>query len=237
MKKIITAAVALITALPLLLTGCFDEPLSDEQKEWFSILQENYPDDTFVCKGHGIAQLGSIDYDSIRVTSELFEGRQFGVWMIDGQLVSDYTRVYHEEAVESYYGGIVSEYFDCDDIEIRYMDLKAKPIDYMSHEDYIEEYAFPHFNAILFYDDGRGYPDEDEIVSSIIQYLSTVPQDQHVSITFYFCRTDAGDPYQDNDMKYCVDYSNGTVYEIEDCMEDRVIITDQSLEDLAADYM
>ena len=199
------------------------------------MLQENYPDDTFVCKGHGIAQLGAIDYDSIRVTSELFDGRQFGVWMIDGQLCSDYTRAYHEEAVESYYGGIISEYFDCDDIEIRDTDLTAKPVEYMSHEDYIEEYAMPRFIAILSFDDSHGYPDEDEIVSSMLQYLRTVPQDRQVNINFFFCRTGAEDPLQDNDMRYSVNYCNGTINEIENCMEDRVIICDQSLEELAAE--
>ena len=226
MKKIMTVAASLIVVIPLLLTGCSGHTITEEQKGWVASLQANYPDDEFVCKGQWQREAFATDPDTVCMTSKLFKGHEFKLYMNGDQLYSDYPCMYHEKAIEDYYGGIISPCFDCNELVIMYSDHESKPIAYLSHEEYIEKYAVPVFSVILYYKDDHEYPGEDEIVSAILNSLVPL-EDQNAKIHFYFCRPNIEEPTRNRDAEYYIHYHEGTIIYFCNYGENRKIFTDE----------
>ena len=209
--KIFLSAVLLIT-VTVLFAGCFPEtPLTREQKDWVRQLEKNYPDDTFTVVGHSIISLGVRSPACVSVESENFPGVDIQIYEYKGELYSNYPRYYHRDAVEEYFGDMITDYFDCDYVEIVESDTSDKPLKYMSDKKYIEKYALHHYFAYLYYEEGHDYPDEDEIVSMSLDYLEQIHVDGEKGnlISLEFCRPGADKNYKDMDMIYHISLHEG----------------------------
>ena len=199
MRKIISLVItaALLASSATLLTGCiFDTPLTPEQNGWVKQLEEEYPDDTFTVVGHTMVSPGFKSPTCVSVTSENFPGVDVQIYKYEGELVSNYPNYYHEEAVRKYYQDMIAMYFDCDYSEVEGTDRSDKPLEYMSDREFIDKCVMHHYSAVLYYEAGHDYPEEDEIISKILDYLSQIHTDNdrgHL-INFYFARPGADKP-------------------------------------------
>lgn len=212
-KRLFLPAVLLMT-VTMILTGCFPEtPLTKEQKGWVRQLEKNYPDDSFTVVGHSIISLGVRSPSCVSVESENFPGVDIQIYKVNGELYSNYPRYYHQEAVEDFFADMIMTYFDCDQVEIKSSDTTDKPLEYMSNEEYIEEYAVHHYYAYMYYEEGHDYPDEDEIISMSIDYLEQIHVDgeRGNQISLEFCRPGADKNYKDMDMIYDISLHKGKV--------------------------
>lgn len=232
-KKLLPVA-ALFTLMALLFSGCFfDQPLTKEQKGWVKKMEKYYPDDTFTAEGHSVVSWGVRSMDCVSVSSKNYPGVEFDLYMDDGELYSNYPIYYHADAVDDYFCDMLTSYYGCDDVGIRNTDTAAKPLKYVDDDEYIEEYAIHHFISYLYYDDDHDYPDEDEIISMTIDYLSQVHADDDRGnlINLYFCRPGVKDPNKDADMMYQVSLHNGKVT-IREMGDNNTIISGESLKSL-----
>lgn len=235
-SKILLLSAVLVMMPAMLFTGCIETPLTSKQKGWIKKLEKDYPDDSFTYVGHSTVSMGARSPSCISVKSENFPGVDIQIYEHDGELVSNYPLYYHADAVEEYFAGLVTSCFGCDRVEIDVTDTADKPLEYVSDEEYIEEYVIHYFTAYLYYEDGHDYPNEDEIESMVIDYLGHINNDNDSrgnQMKLCFCRPGVKRPGIDMDLEYRFSLHDGTA-SLSNSKEKYQIFDHESLEDLLA---
>ncbi len=207
MKRKILAGVVIVALASGAFAGCEKDPeKTPEQDEWIELFEEWYPDDEFEYLGHDVGFMGSRNASVIVLGSKLFPDYSFRVAEQDGEIVSDYPAVYHSAAIEEHYEELVADVFDCDEIDVKYNDVRIRLVhaEYMSDEDFIREYATNLYTVYLQYDRISDLPPRDEMIVSILQYVYSTDD---CELQFIYCHSGSSD----YDYRYDIKCYDGTI--------------------------
>ena len=204
-KKII-AAVLLLSVSFGLLTGCKDTDITPEQQEWISQIEQWYPDDEFTYNGHAVRLMGRSE-EVIVLKSKKFPDEYFEFGKDNGVIVSRYPSVYHKEAVEVYFSGLVKDALDCESVVTEYK-TSAINCEYVSDEEFIDKYMENNFTIELHYGEGTNVT-QDLMVSGILNFANDLGED--ATLNFFVCIGDEKRDEAGTDANYSITVVNGNV--------------------------
>lgn len=184
MNRRIVSALLILAVGAGALTGCKrDTELTSEQKEWISQMEEWYPDDEFTCRGHAVGFMGSRSEGSIEIESENFPDIVFEIYERDGEIYSTYPAVYHQEAAEEFFAQEAQDALGCSRVEAAYYPARTQnlPCEYVSDDEFIEEYMENDFTLYLYYDRVSDVAQE-EMVSDLLHFADDLGGDADIRV-------------------------------------------------------
>ena len=202
MKKTtkIIAGILLLSVSTGLFAGCKDKTeITPEQQEWITKIEQWYPDDEFTYNGHAVRLMGRSS-DVIVLKSRNFPDEYFEFGESNGEIVSRYPSVYHKEACEEYFAGLVKDAFDCANAVAEYK-TSAVNCEYVSDEEFIEKYMANDFTIELRYSEGTNVT-QAVMVSRILSFVDSLGED--ANLRFYVCRGDEPRDETGTDANYSI---------------------------------
>ena len=150
-----------------------DAAITPEQESWIEQFRTWYPDDTFTYISHGRELLGAYEESCILVKSATYGNLEIRKGS-NGELLSFYPNLLHNDAVEKYYEGIAKEYFECDDLSVYYSPRDYEhPSDPISDQEYIEKYTSHTYTLTLYYKDGA-YPEKEKEIEELLSFVEGI---------------------------------------------------------------
>ena len=175
-SKSIKIAAALITAV-MLVTSC--TPIGKmQQNGWIKKLGKAFPDDTFTFDGHPKETLTGVQYDIVKVKSELYPDTYISLWKTKGKLVTNYQAIAYKEAIVDEMYRVIGDRFPCSSYVITNANqdsYNGYPVEDFGAKKFIKEYMDYRCDVILFYDDESQIPDDDKIKELFYGLLEDEP--------------------------------------------------------------
>lgn len=199
--KAIKIAASLLSIV-MLLSSC--TPVGKmQQNGWIKKLGKAFPDDTFTYDGHPENVLTGVDYDTVRVKSELYPNVSVYLWKSRGKLCTDYLAYAYEEEIYAELYRVLDDRFPCSDYVISQVNqdsYKGYPVDDIGAGKFIEDYMDYKCQVLLFCEDESQFPSDDEIKEIFYDLIEDEPHSYTLQL-YYFDAQDA-DMAKEDPLKY-----------------------------------
>ncbi|MBR5975527.1 MAG: hypothetical protein IK020_10145 [Clostridiales bacterium] len=176
----------------------------DEMRRWVESLNDTFKDDHFEydhyfhniidAEGHPTPGEGIV----VVAKSEKYPDQEIHITNTltpNGEHHTDYNSIRYKEDIEKYCKGIFEERLNCDSCEVICQSEPSTPIEDMSFEKYLQEYAYFDFTVIMYSKDSA-FTGEKQTVDELVRIVKE--QNKSCDINLFYCNEGVDGPYHHN---------------------------------------